>query len=44
MSATKAIAGVELPAAGTGVIDPGHAEVGFVGRSSGEPGPRPVPG
>jgi polyisoprenoid-binding protein YceI len=31
MSATQSIGGVELPAAGTWEIDPGHAEVGFVG-------------
>jgi polyisoprenoid-binding protein YceI len=35
MSATQTIGGVELPAAGTWVIDPGHAEVGFVGRHFG---------
>jgi polyisoprenoid-binding protein YceI len=29
---TRVIDGVELPAAGTWKIDPGHAEVGFVGR------------
>ncbi|MFD2470851.1 YceI family protein [Amycolatopsis silviterrae] len=31
-AATRVIAGVELPAAGTWKVDPGHAEVGFVGR------------
>lgn len=35
MSATRTLAGVELPAAGTWQIDPGHAEVGFVGRHFG---------
>ena len=35
MSATRTIAGTELPAAGTWTIDPGHAEVGFVGRHFG---------
>jgi polyisoprenoid-binding protein YceI len=35
MSATQMIAGVELPAAGTWSIDPGHAEVAFVGRHFG---------
>jgi polyisoprenoid-binding protein YceI len=35
MSATRTIAGTELPAAGYWVIDPGHAEVGFVGRHFG---------
>lgn len=29
---TRSVDGVELPAAGTWAIDPGHAEVGFVGR------------
>ena len=29
---TRVIDGLELPAAGTWRIDPGHAEVGFVGR------------
>lgn len=29
---TRTIAGVEVPAAGTWKVDPGHAEVGFVGR------------
>ena len=35
MSATRTIAGTELPSAGTWTIDPGHAEVGFVGRHFG---------
>jgi polyisoprenoid-binding protein YceI len=35
MSATRTISGIELPAAGTWVVDPGHAEVGFVGRHFG---------
>ncbi|MFE9423860.1 YceI family protein [Kitasatospora sp. NPDC006697] len=29
---TRSVDGVELPAAGTWKLDPGHAEVGFVGR------------
>jgi polyisoprenoid-binding protein YceI len=29
---TRIVAGVELPAAGTWDIDPGHAEVAFIGR------------
>ena len=29
---TRNVAGVELPAPGTWKVDPGHAEVGFVGR------------
>lgn len=29
---TRAVAGVQLPASGSWVVDPGHAEVGFVGR------------
>jgi polyisoprenoid-binding protein YceI len=32
---TRTVGGVELPAAGTWVVDPGHAEVGFVGRHFG---------
>lgn len=32
MSATRTLAGVELPAPGVWQIDPGHAEVAFVGR------------
>lgn len=35
MTATRTLAGIELPAAGTWAIDPGHAEVGFVGRHFG---------
>lgn len=35
MSVTQSIRGVDLPAAGTWVVDPGHAEVGFVGRHFG---------
>ena len=35
MTATRTLAGVELPAAGIWMIDPGHAEVGFVGRHFG---------
>lgn len=35
MIATRTIHGVELPAAGTWTIDPGHAEIGFVGRHFG---------
>jgi polyisoprenoid-binding protein YceI len=31
-AATRIVAGVELPAVGTWRVDPGHAEVGFVGR------------
>ncbi|MGW7533240.1 YceI family protein [Amycolatopsis sp. NPDC054798] len=31
-AATRVVAGTELPAAGTWKVDPGHAEVGFVGR------------
>lgn len=34
-TATRTIGGVELPAAGTWAIDPGHAEVAFVGRHFG---------
>ncbi|GAA2966199.1 YceI family protein [Actinokineospora diospyrosa] len=30
--ATRVVGGVELPAAGVWKIDPGHAEVGFIGR------------
>jgi len=30
--ATRIVAGIELPQAGTWIVDPGHAEVGFVGR------------
>lgn len=35
MSATRIVSGVELPAPGVWRIDPGHAEVGFVGRHFG---------
>jgi polyisoprenoid-binding protein YceI len=35
MHATRTINGTQLPAAGTWQIDPGHAEVGFVGRHFG---------
>jgi polyisoprenoid-binding protein YceI len=35
MTATQMIGGVELPAAGTWSIDPGHAELAFVGRHFG---------
>src|SRR4051794_39207421 len=35
MSATRQINGVELPSAGIWNIDPGHSEVGFVGRHFG---------
>jgi polyisoprenoid-binding protein YceI len=35
MSATRVVEHIELPAAGTWTIDPGHAEVGFVGRHFG---------
>jgi polyisoprenoid-binding protein YceI len=35
MSATRSIIGVELPAEGVWQLDPGHAEVGFVGRHFG---------
>jgi polyisoprenoid-binding protein YceI len=35
MSATRTLSGVELPAAGVWQIDPGHADVGFVGRHFG---------
>jgi polyisoprenoid-binding protein YceI len=35
MPATRTIAGTELPAADTWIIDPGHAEVGFAGRHFG---------
>ncbi|GAA4552197.1 YceI family protein [Amycolatopsis samaneae] len=31
-AATRVLDGVELPAEGTWKVDPGHAEVGFVGR------------
>lgn len=32
LSPTRVINGTELPAAGTWTIDPGHSEVGFIGR------------
>ncbi|HST66543.1 MAG TPA: YceI family protein [Mycobacteriales bacterium] len=32
VAATRYVGGTELPAAGTWELDPGHAEVGFVGR------------
>jgi polyisoprenoid-binding protein YceI len=35
MSATPALVGTDLPAVGIWTIDPGHAEVGFVGRHFG---------
>jgi polyisoprenoid-binding protein YceI len=35
MHAIRTVEGVELPAAGTWTVDPGHAEVGFVGRHFG---------
>jgi polyisoprenoid-binding protein YceI len=35
MSATQIIDGVEVPVTGTWSIDPGHTEVGFVGRHLG---------
>lgn len=35
MSATRTVDEVELPAPGTWAVDPGHAEVGFVGRHFG---------
>lgn len=35
MSATRIIDGTQLPSAGVWQIDPGHAEVGFVGRHFG---------
>lgn len=34
-TATRSVAGVELPAAGIWKIDPGHADVAFVGRHFG---------
>ncbi len=34
-TATRTLHGIELPAPGTWAIDPGHAEVGFVGRHFG---------
>ena len=35
MNATRVLEGIELPAAGTWAVDPGHAEVGFIGRHFG---------
>ena len=35
MSAVRAVSGVEVPIAGVWVLDPGHAEVAFVGRHFG---------
>ena len=35
MSATQTVDGVEVPVAGTWSVDPGHTEVGFVGRHLG---------
>ena len=35
MTAVRNIQGIELPVAGRWEIDPGHAEVGFVGRHFG---------
>jgi polyisoprenoid-binding protein YceI len=35
MNATRTVEGIELPAAGVWTLDPGHAEVGFVGRHFG---------
>jgi polyisoprenoid-binding protein YceI len=32
LAATRIVGGTELPIAGTWMLDPGHAEVGFVGR------------
>lgn len=34
-TAIRTIDGLELPAAGTWLLDPGHAEIGFVGRHFG---------
>ena len=34
-SATRTLDGVDLPAVGTWRVDPGHAEVGFIGRHFG---------
>jgi polyisoprenoid-binding protein YceI len=31
-TATRTLDGIELPAPGTWTIDPGHAEVAFIGR------------
>jgi polyisoprenoid-binding protein YceI len=35
MSVTQTVDGVEMPVAGTWSVDPGHTEVGFVGRHFG---------
>lgn len=35
MTATRELGGVQLPAPGTWTIDPGHAEVAFIGRHFG---------
>ena len=35
MLATRTVNGIDLPAAGHWVVDPGHSEVGFVGRHFG---------
>jgi polyisoprenoid-binding protein YceI len=35
LAATRTVRGVDVPAAGTWAVDPGHAEVGFVGRHFG---------
>jgi polyisoprenoid-binding protein YceI len=35
MTATRTVAGVDLPAAGVWTVDPAHVEVGFVGRHFG---------
>ena len=35
MSAVRAVSGVEVPSVGIWVLDPGHAEVAFVGRHFG---------
>jgi polyisoprenoid-binding protein YceI len=35
MSATQIVDGIEVPVAGTWSVDPGHTEVGFVGRHLG---------
>jgi polyisoprenoid-binding protein YceI len=35
MTATRTVAGVDLPAPGVWTVDPSHAEVGFVGRHFG---------
>jgi len=35
MNATRTIQGIELPSPGQWTVDPGHAEVAFVGRHFG---------